>query len=256
MSLNKLLEEIKLIKVLAEEDLSGGNVDTYQAREGRKRNAKDRLKSLKEQYTNELRLSASFIIVTGAGKDEFSKIAQEEFKCFTADPEGFYKDLASRLPEELYANKASTSQLFDVVGRHLEDKANEMEIIGYPQFIMKQTYQRTVLGKDDFIGLLKEALNEQIGSEIVGLHVIRSLVDTAINANHGGRVTPIIMTTNDEGFALDLHNTLGRIGSKSFLVVAGKGAKTVRGTEGAFIAKEVTKESVESTLKSISKLSK
>jgi hypothetical protein len=80
------------------------------------------------------------------------------------------------------------------------------------------------------------------------------LVDEAIQAEHGGKITPIILATDDEKLALDLKGTLSRIGSRAFLVAAGKGAKTVRSTEGTFTVKEVSKESVETTLTNIRKL--
>jgi hypothetical protein len=195
-------------------------------------------------------------LVCGSAKGEFSEVASTEFKCFTADPEGFYKDLANRLPAELYTNRTPAGNLFDIMGRHLEDKANEMQIVGYPQLIMKQQYDRTLNGKEDFVNLIKEAINDQVGSEIAGLHAVRSIVDSAIKSEHGGRITPIVMITDDEKLALDLNSTLGRIGSRSFLIVAGKGSKTVKATEGTFVVKEVTKENVENVLTNVSKLCK
>ena len=254
MSLQKTLEEIKVYKPIAEEDINAGPRETYSGREGRKRNAVAKLKELKEQYINELRLSSVFVIVSGSGKDQFAELAKTEFKCFTADPEGFYKDLADRLPPALYSQKTPPSNLFDIMGRHLEDKATEMNITAYPQLIFHSKYQKACNGKEDFINLIKEAINDQVGSEISGLHVIRAIADEAVKANHGSRLTPIVLATNDEKFALDLKSTLGRIGSRVFLVAAGKGAKTVRSTEGAFTVKEVNNETVENTLTNIRKL--
>jgi len=256
MSLQKTLEQIKVYKPLAEEDISQGPRETYQGREGRKRNAVNQLKELKEAYITELRASAIFILVAGSARDQFAETAKTEFKCFTADPEGFYKDLADRLPPTLYNQNTPPSNLFDIMGRHLEDKATEMQILGYPQLIMKAKYFRAVKNKEDFVQLIKEAINEQVGSEIAGIHVVRALADEAIKADHGSRLTPIVLTTDDENFALDLKSTLGRIGSKAFLVAAGKGAKTIRSTEGAFTVKEVTNESVENILKNIRNLCK
>jgi hypothetical protein len=254
MSLSRTLEEIKVQKPLAEEDISQGPRETYSGREGRKRNAVSQMRELKEKYIDELRLSAVFILVAGAGKDQFQEVAKTEFKCFTADPEGFYKDLADRLPQELWKQKTPAANLFDIMGRHLEDKANEMKIIGYPQLIFHSKYQKACHGKEDFKNLIKEAINDQVGSEITGLHVVRALADEAIAAGHGGKLTPIVLTTDDEKLALDLKSTLGRIGSRAFLVVAGKGAKTVRATEGAFTVKEINNENVENILTNIRKL--
>jgi len=256
MSLSNIIEQIKKVKPLADEDISSGPRETYAGREGRKRNAVDQMKVLKERYIEELRLSSVFILVAGSAKNEFSDIATNEFKCFSADPEGFYKDLANRLPAELYTNRPAAANLFDVMGRHLEDKANELQILGYPQLIMKQQYQRAIKNKEDFVALIKQAVNEQVGSEISGINAVRSLADHAITIGHGSTVTPIILTTDDESFALDLNSTLSRIGARSFLVVAGKGAKTLKAREGTFVTKEVTKEGVENILTNINKLYK
>jgi hypothetical protein len=251
MLLQQLLEEIKVYKPLSEEDINAGARETYASREGRKRNAIDMYKTLKEQYISELRNTAVFILVSGSSKEQFSEIAEQEFGCFKADPEGFYKELANRLPEELYKNKPAASNLFDILGRHLEDKANEMNILGYPQLVMKQQYFRAINSKEDFISLIKEAINEQVGSEMVGIHITKELADKAISSGHGSRITPIILTTDDENFALDLNSTVGRLGSRSFLVAAGKGAKVIRSKEGAFAIKEINTESVKNVLTSI-----
>jgi hypothetical protein len=254
MSLSKILEQIKVLQPISEEDLSNGPRETYSGREGRKRNAMTQIVDLKERYVDELRLSSVFIMVAGSAKEQFAEVAKTEFKCFTADPEGFYKDLTNRLPPQVWAQKTPPANLFDIMGRHLEDKANEMKIIGYPQLIMKAKYFRSIENKEDFVSLVKEAINEQVGSEITGLHVIRAIANDAITANHASKLTPIILTTDDEKLALDLRCTLGRIGSRAFLVAAGKGAKTVRSTEGAFTVKDVDKESVENILTNIRKL--
>jgi hypothetical protein len=256
MSLNKIIEEINQLKPVLAEDISSGPMETYSARQGRQRNAKERMKLLKEEYINELRTSSVFIFVAGSEKEKFSELATNQFNCFSADAEGFYKDLANRIPQELYANKTPAANLFDIMGRHLEDKANEMQIVGYPQLIMKQHYFRSLSGKEDFVGLIKQAINEQVGSEIAGIHAVRSIVDNAITANHSSRITPIILCIEDQDLALDLKATLSRIAAKSALVVAGKGAKALRSTEGAFLVKEVTQEAVESCLKNISNLCK
>ncbi len=254
MSLSKTLEQIKVQKPLAEEDISQGPRETYAGREGRKRNASSKLKELRETYAIELRQSGLFIIVSGSGKDEFANIAKTEHKCFTADPEGLYKDLADRLPPALYAQKTPPANLFDIMGRHLEDKFTEMNIDGDIQLVFHSKYQKACNGKEDFKNLIKEAINDQGGLIIAGEHIVRSLVDEAIAAGHGQRLTPIVLATDDEKLALDLKGTLGRIGSGAFLVAAGKGAKTVRATDGAFTVKEVNNETVENILTNIRKL--
>ena len=256
MSLSKILEEIKVVKPIVEEDILEGPRETYAGREGRQRNAREQLKTLKEQYTNELRESSAFILVSGSSKERFQELASTEFNCFSADPEGFYKVLADKIPTELYTNKPSAGNLFDVMGRHLEDVANDLGIIGYPQLIFRQQYERALSGKSDFIKLIKESINEQVGSEIVGIYTAKTLTYEAIKKEHGSQVTPIVMASDDETFLLDLNSTLHRVGARVFLVAAGKGAKSVRGVEGAFTLKEVESESVKNVLTNIAKLCK
>jgi hypothetical protein len=241
---------------VAEQDLHDGPRETYAGREGLKRNAREQLDYYREQYIEELRNSAAFIIVSGSAKDQFLSLAQNEFGCFSADPESFYKELANRLPQELYDQKVPAGNLFDILGRHLEDKAQEMKIAGYPLLVMKQQYARAINGREDFVQLIKQAINEQVGSEIVGLHTVRSLANEAIDRGHASKITPIVMVTDDETLALDLQKNLGRIGSRVFLVSAGKGSKRVKATEGAFALKEIDKEAVENTLANIRNLCK
>ena len=256
MSLNTIIEEIKTLRPILAEDIMSGPRETFSGRQGRQRNAKDRMKQLKESYIEELRSTSAFIFVTGSEKEKFCDIAATEFNCFKADPESFYKELANRIPDTLYKNNTPTANLFDIMGRHLEDKANEMQIIGYPQLIMKQHYFRALNNKEDFVNLIKQAVNEQIGSEIAGLNVIRGLADAAIEANHSSRVTPIVLATDDQELALNMKENLNRIGSRAYLVLAGKGGKVFKSVEGTFLVKEPEKENVENCLKNINSLYK
>lgn len=256
MSLSTVLEQINKYKIHAEMDINSGPRETFAGREGLQRKAREELKELKEKYITELRNTSIFILVSGSGKDQFSELATTEFKCFSADPKGFYKSLADRLPLELYMNKPAAANLFDIMGRHLEDIANDMKIVGYPQLIMKGKYQRAISSKEDFLGLIQEAINEQVGSEITSIYVARSIADKAIAMNHASKVTPIVLTSDDESLLLDIHNTSNLVGVRSFLVAAGKGTKKFKTTEGAFVLKEVTKETVENNLTNISSLCK
>lgn len=256
MSLSNILQEINKVKVYAEEDVSGGSSATNTSRLGRKRRAQEELTNLRERYIEELRFSAVFILVTGSNKDVFTDVATKEFGCFSADPEGFYKNLADSIPPVLYDNRVTSAALFEVIGRHLEDRASEMHLLSYPQLIYKQRYNRTVPNKDGLIQLLKESVNEQVGPEISGIYTLRALADQAIKAGHEGRITPIVMASNDEKLVIDLANSLGRLGSRAFMIATGKGSKVVKSTEGAFFMKEVDKEAVENILTNIKNMSK
>src|ERR1035437_435955 len=135
MSLSKGIEESKKDRVFAEENVEEGAIETLNGRRGRKNQAVERLKTLKLTYRQDLMESAAFIVVTGDKREEFETLARDSFACFSANPNALYEDLANRIPEALYHGKESASGIFDVLGRHLEDKARELGIIGYPQMI-------------------------------------------------------------------------------------------------------------------------
>lgn len=257
MSLNKVIEQIKSAKVFAEEDVNSGPVETLNGRRGRKNQAIEQLRILKNQYKTELMESAAFIIVTGEKREAFQYTAAEEFKCFVTNPNEFYEDLARRIPTSLYQGKESVSGLFDILGRHLEDKAGELGIVGYPQMIFRQNYRSVLKNKEDLVDLVREAINDQVGPEIVGIQAINSLLNTAIDKEHAAKVTPIILSTDNDELALYLEKSLDRLHPRGvFLVVAGKGSKTLRATKGALLVKDPTPESVEQTLKTISAATK
>lgn len=252
MSLAKVLEEIKKVKPYADEDVNSGPVETLNGRRGRKNQAIERLTTLRQEYRQSMLDTAAFIIVTGDKREEFAEAAKN-FKCFSADPNEFYIDLANHVPPIFYGGNASVNDAFDVLGRHLEDKARNLGIIGYPQLIFRQDYRVTLKSKNDLIDLTRRCINEQVGSEIVGLQALSTLTDSAIDAGHSGKITPIILSTSDEKLALDLDNTLVRLKPRGvFLVVAGKGTKTLKAVKDAIFVKDATPEAVEQALKTIS----
>jgi hypothetical protein len=254
MSLDQIIKEMKTLKPLADEDTNSGPVETMVVRRGRKNQAIIRLKDLKLQYSQDLRRSAVFILVTGNKRSEFETIATgEKFSLFSADPETFYKDLANRIHPSLYTKNASQSNLFDILGRHLEDKMSELGLIEYNQLIFKEKYISQVDTPEKFAEVIKSAINEQIGAEIVGVQAAASILDKAIELGYSAKVTPIVLSTGDEKLALQLSEDLERITPHVYLVNTGKISKELRAVTGSFNLKEVTEDSVKATLDSIIK---
>jgi hypothetical protein len=257
MSLSKIVEEIKTIKPFAEENVESGPYETMNARRGRKNQSIERLKQLKRQYRIELLESAAFIVVTGEKRDAFTSIATEGFKCFFANPNEFYEDLASRIPEVLYKGRATPTDLFDILGRHLYDKTMELDISEYNQLVFRQGYRAVIESRDDLVSLIRTAINEQMGSEIVGIQAATSLVSTAVEQGHKSLVTPIILSTDNEKLALDLAGSLRKLHALGvFTVVAGKGTKALRALPGVISVKDPTAENVEKALTDISNVTK
>lgn len=256
MSLDTILKEMKTLKVFAEEDPDSGPAETMVGRRGRKQQAIQRLVDLKTEYSIDLRNSVVFIIAAGPKRAEFEQIAiGEKIGLFSSDPETFYTDLANRIHPSLYTKNASSSNLFDILGRHLEDKM--LEMLGptgeYNQLIFKEKYIGHVNTPQEFSQVIKTAINEQIGSEVVGLQALSSILDKAIANGHKGLTTPIVLPTGDEKLAIQLASDLGRITQRVFLVNTGKVSKELRSVEEAINLKEVTEDSVKATLDTIIK---
>lgn len=253
MSLQKTIEEIKKVQPYINEDVDSGPRETMSGRRGRKNQAIESMKLFKRDYRQGLLQSAAFIIVTGSNKDAFQHLAAGKFECFSADPSDFYEDLANRIPEALYKGKESMVNLFDIIGRHLYDKAIELDLNAYDQLIFKQEHYVSIKNKEDLVELLKRAINAQVGSEIVGIQAVTSLVDKAIQKEHTAKVTPIVLSTDDEKLALDLESSLRRLNPRGvFLVVSGKGTKALSAVPNVVRIKEPTEENVEQALKQIS----
>lgn len=254
MSLSNVLEQIKKLTPVALENLDEGPIETMTGRRGRKKNAQEQLKTLREEYTKDLLRSAMFILTIGSEREAFDKAAAESYEsfgCFSTNPENFYRDLAARVAPALYSGKESVSSLFDVLGRHLEDKAMELGVIGYPQLRFKQEYRQTIKTEEEFVQLVKTAINDQVGGELAGYHAILSLTDRAISLSHAKPSTPVILSTGDEKLVTDLSVALKRITPKVFIVVAGEASDSVKSLTGAIQVQEVTAKTVGSTLKGI-----
>ncbi len=251
MALAEIIKEIQTVKPLAEESLENGPIETLNARRGRKVQSLERLRQLKTAYTRELGRSALFIVVTGSAREEFVKIGSEEMGLFSADPEAIYRNLATKVSPELYLGKETLVNLFDVLGRCLEDTALELDIIGYPMLRFDEKYRRVVRNTEEFTSLIKRAINDQIGAEISGISAIKAVTDVAIDRGHGAKTTSIMLSTGDDILVSELMRDLERLTTKVFLVAAGKTSKAVRGIEGVLSVKEPTGESVAAVLKEI-----
>lgn len=258
MALQDVLTELKKVSLVANTEVPADPVETLNGRRGRQRAAKEKLTKLREDYSNGLLSSAVFIVVTGSLAKEFSEASTgdastgEKLGCFTADPEDFYRELVAPMPTALFGREGNGS-LFDILSRHLEDKANNLGIIGYPQLQFKKGYTSKVSNREDFVQLVKRAINEQVGAEIVAIQSVRSLVDKAIEKNHKALITPIVLATTDEKFALDLGIAIQSTSTKVFTVVAGESTNPELAARTGFTLSEVSKESVTATLKKIVK---
>lgn len=254
MSLNKIITEIEANRPQAESDVHMGSPSTYNARIGLKRAAVSAMERLKDQYSKELLASTVFIVVTGSARTSFAETASgDSFGCFSTDPEDFFKDLTGRIDQSLFGRE-STAKLFNIAGNILYDKAMELDIASYSGLSFNEKYNLGVKKADDFIPVIRDAIIDQVGSEIVGINAVHSIINKALEKRHSAPITPLILNTQSEKFALDLFKNLKRhkstdgttrgLTSKVFLVIAGKPSKTFQTIPEALLVKSVTEDSV------------
>jgi hypothetical protein len=250
MSLETTIKELKTLKPFAEENVEEGPYETLNGRRGRKNNAIEQISNLKRQYLSELLASAIFIVTVGSKRDEFEKIATGKgFNLFSTDPETFYKDLASRVDKRVYGFAGQTD-IFDILGRHLEDKMIELGLTQYNQLIFKESYIQPINNLEQLTGVIKTAINDQIGAEIVAVQAVNSIVDKAVEVEHKTPTTPIVLNTKDEKLALDLIRDL-QLKRPAYLVVVGDASEKLKNVDGAVVLEEATKLTVKSVLDQI-----
>lgn len=244
-NLQETLAEIKKVTQQANLEVTEEPRETYRGRMGKKNRAKEELKDLKEEYRSGLLASAVFIVVTGEGAKDFRELSNSA-GCFRADPETFYKAIIEDIPTSLYGREGVAS-LFDMVTRRLEDHTMSIGILEYPQMLFKQEYSKEVKTKEDFLAVIKKAVNSQIGSWVVGVQTINDLVDAAIEKNHKNKDTPVVLATSDSNLAVELDTGLNRLTPRVFLVNTG----TTAIERADFDVPEVTQESVNKVMKTI-----
>lgn len=252
-----ILAEIHKVQPFADEKVEDGPYETLNARRGRKAQATETLSRLKSSYFNELLKIAVFIVVTGDKATEFTAAANENGKYLAANPDEFFNSIISRIPPSLYLGKESVSNLFDVVSRHIEDLAPELGIVGYPQLIFRQEYHQHFDTKEQFQHLIKRAIVNQIGGELVGIQAAKTLTEVAIKRGVAARVVPIILTTTDERFAIQISKDISqRVNPNVFLVVSGADSGLAKENFSSVLSAEPTAESVKKIFKTIEKSTK
>jgi hypothetical protein len=244
-TLQETLAEIKKVSAVANTDPSPEPRETLSGRRGRQNRAKETLKELKEQYRRSLLSSAVFVVVTGEQSKEFRDLMAAKAS-FRSDPEAFYHSLIEDIPTSLFGREG-TGSLFDMVGRRLEDAALELGVISYPQMIFTNEFNRKVNTREEFLQLIKKAVNKQVGTELVGLYTVNDILEAAIQRGHKAKFTAIILATQDQEFAVELDQGLNRLTSRVYLVSAGE--KQAPGTD--FHVPEVSEETVKKVQKTI-----
>lgn len=245
MNLEQLAEEIKINKSFAEEVIDGGNPQTLNNRLGRKESAKRRLEDLYVVYKKELNGKILSVLVTGSEAEEFANIAETTGNMYKASADNVYEDLVGRLNPVLYSGTESTAAIIETISRHVYDKAQELDLLEYPELYYKSKYARKISSKEEALALTKEVINTELGSAFAAYDVLEQVTRKAINAFFAGKVLPVVVVLKESSLTNELKEGLKSIGTV-FTVLAGEGS-----IEADFKIEKTDQKSVINILKQI-----
>lgn len=218
-TLKELSEQIKKQKAIATSD-PGTDPQTRRVRLGNIVQAKEQLKDLRLSYRKQLLSNAAFIIVTGDQADKFAKAAEEKYSCFSVNVEDFYNEMIAKVPEALYMDKISSGNLFEHIGNALEDKARELDIVSYPALIFESKYKKQIKNKNELLVLTKTAINEKVGSEIVGIDAMDKISERVLQSDLSGKTIPVVLYTSDTSYVEELSKGLKRSLTRNTHIIA------------------------------------
>jgi hypothetical protein len=248
MSLSAILDQINQQKEIAQQDLDVVNPRALTYKKGQINSAKQKLENLYVDYKNELLKNAVFILVTGDQSESFASIAEDKFKCFSADGKAMFKEIVDKISPELYRNKKINSFTFEVIGNILEDKMKTLDINAYNQLIFDTKYSRVIKDKSEMLDTVTSAVVDIVGSEVVGLDALERITEKAVNKNYKSKIVPILIQSQDESFIVSITEGLKRLNPRVVKVLAGK---TETDLKTKISLEEVDEKNVEETLKTI-----
>jgi len=246
------MEQIKKTKAVAEQD-PGTDVNTRRVRLGKISQAKEQLKSLYMDYRKEIMANALFMIASGPEGEKFAKSATKYFDCFSFQADDFYSSILEKVPSRIYMNKNASREFFEHLAARFEDRAVEVDITSYQPLYFEAKYKRLIASEEAALDMTKRAINEKVGSEVVGLDAIEKVSIQSVNQDYAGKVVPIVLYTEDETLTQELIGGLARITKNLFLITAGKTENESLTNKSINSITKVTKKSVEETLVRIKK---
>lgn len=241
------LKEIQKAKAVAEMD-PGHDVQTRRVKLGHIRQAKEKLETLYMEYRREIQNNSVFIVALGSSAKSFADKAKKDYQCFSYEADGLYKDLLSKVSPKVYLNQLGSRSFFEHLSAKFEERAMEIDIVGYPPLYFDAKYKKQINSKEEALDMTKRAINEKIGGEVAGLDAIEKAAIEAVNSEFEGQVIPIVLYTEDEKLAEEVLAGLPRINKNVFLVTAGKDIAENLQNKSISSMVKVTKESVEKTL--------
>lgn len=251
--LKKIVETIVETKRLAETEVPFEPVQTYQGRLANKKRAMYELDSLMVDYRNAVMKHSLLMLATGEEKQEFVKIADEEFECVCFPAETLFTTIASKIDSQNYIGKKTNSFLLDMIEAELKEIAWKAGIQSMPELKCENKHDMTFNTREEFEKYIKTVILEYIGSEILVIIAISEAAEIAINQQRLSSILPIVMFSDDLKL-LESVKENGKLFTENIFTISC--GKVKKGVNCGIKLKEVTKEEVQNALIEIkSKLS-
>lgn len=224
--LEQILNQINEQKKIAEIDLSEVSPRAYPYKKGQVDSAKNKLEGLYIDYKNEILNRAVFILVTGDKAENFASIAKEDYGCFSIKGETLASEIVEDISPQLYQGKTVNASIFDVVDSVLEKKMKALDVLSYNSLMFNVKYQRVVKNKNEMISVVRDAVNDIVGGEVVALDALERATKEAVNKNYKSKIVPILIYSEDFKLTQTLSRDIVKINPRIVRVLAGESEVT------------------------------
>lgn len=222
-SFESLIKEIEKNRKAAMAEIpENADPRTLTTRIGIKKRAKQNLEDLSLEYRNHVKSNSIFMLPKGKETSSFVEIAQKDFGCFEVSADEIYNLIADGVDKRYYDNQVSSPALFDIFMGVFNDICDQVGILGYQAVLFESKYSRRLTSREELVSLIKEAFNDKVGSELVGIYTVDKVSRLAIEQGYKGQTIPIILHTEDEKLLDTLATSLKNLSPNVFGIPASK----------------------------------
>jgi len=222
-SFESLIKDIEKNRVLAKAEIPlDADPRTLTTRIGHKKRAIQNLEDLFFDYRTHVKDNSVLILPKGKQSKSFVDIAKEEFACFEISGDEIYEKIADGVDKRYYENMVSSPSLFDIFMGVFNDICDEIGITSYPIVSFESKFSTRLTSREDLVKLVKQAFNDKIGSELVGIYAIHKVSKQAIEDGYSGTTIPVVIHSSDNDLLDSLALTLKALSPNVFQVPATK----------------------------------
>ena len=249
MSIEKIIEEIKVQKVYADEVLEDGNPGTAAFREGRKNSAKEALLRLSVLYKENLRKNIVSIVSGGTLAPEFCETAEKLLEMPSVKYSVLVDDIVNTFSEDNLNGRNNTDSILDGINSALSQVYAQLDIDG--QYLEYNTQMdRTFTTKEDLSSFVSDMIDTHIGSDLKGLYAVDKACQAALSSLYSGERFAFTVPTATSQEADAAYAVLSKISPNARIVVAGRQGRGLANEPTSKI-KEVSEDSVMEALNQV-----